>query len=271
MKVQFAAAAVLLVLLRLSPVFAAERHTVLEDYPRYGKSPSAEQLRHMDPVVEDVVQAIKAGAVATVRLVGHADFDANGRAFETRVSEERAAAAQQTLLAKISARASLEGISQDRLWANLNMSAKGMGTREPVVTNPRSEEERKRNRRVDIHWVSPEPRPRPAPRPVPTPIEIVERVVGFGIWSGPAKVVLVGEQSVTFKITNTNPLLGTTIVIELDPRGPKQSRQIPPLGTVEITFSEFGRKLGNWHFDIATNSDSFAVAWSATSFAPPAQ
>ena len=254
----------------LVPALAQPSPVKFDNYPRYGVAPPAEYRASMQPIVDDVLRAIKSGGQAEVRIVGHADFDAHGPAFETQVSQERASVAQQTLLAMIGAQAGLEGIGQDLLWQNLKMTVEGIGTREPVVPNPQNEQDRRKNRRVEISWTArePAPHPRPEPRPAPEPIPLSYKVVGFGIWNGAAKVTLVGDQVVRFKVTNSNPLLGTTITIEHDPRGARQSRQIPPLGTVEIEFSMLTHKPLEWHFDISSESDAFLVSWSAMSFAP---
>jgi outer membrane protein OmpA-like peptidoglycan-associated protein len=80
--------------------------------------------------------------IRTVRLVGHADRDLRrGPAFERRISGERALAVQKGLIAAIKSPRIVGQITWQRIAA---------GAAQLVVPNPRSEAERRRNRRVDV-------------------------------------------------------------------------------------------------------------------------
>jgi hypothetical protein len=253
------------------PALAQQQPIVIADYPRYGMVMPPTFRATLQPLITTIIGTVAAGGTVRVRVYGHADFDAQGREFETKVSVERATVAQQTLLSSLLAQAELAGISRDKLLAGLDVTIQGMGTKQPKVTNPRNELERKENRRVEFFWdtagVNPQPPPRPSP-PEPAPDNTSLRVVGFGIWTGSSTVHIRGEQMVRFVIENQN-LLGTTISITDMTHGGKKSRMIPPRGTAEIEFAILKAGPINWTFGVDTDSDAFVISWQALSFAQP--
>ncbi len=64
-----------------------------------------------------------------------------------------------------------------------------------------------------------------------------------------------------FQITNLN-VLGTAITIHADRTQESKSQIIGPQGTVDISFTIFGREPMGWSFDVSTDSDAFLVSWS---------
>lgn len=256
----------------VQPASAASGRIEYTEYKQYEGTLPPEYRDKMAPLVEDVVKNVKAGGSAKVRIQGHADFDAQGDDFVTKVSYKRAVAAQQALMSQIMVRADLEGVPRDQLMAKLNVAVEGMGTKKALYAQDRPMSERVRNRRVEIAWeaVSPVPPPAPKPPPPPPSPETVLKVVGGGIWNGSSTVRLPGEWEVRFTVTNSNPLLGTTITIECEFPcvGQKKSRIVPPLGTVELDFQMAGKKPREWVFHAGSDSDSFVVTWKAMSHVP---
>jgi hypothetical protein len=227
----------------------------------------------IQPIIADIIKAVKAGGTVRLRVYGHADFDAKGREFETKVSVERASVAQQTLMSYLVAQAELEGISRDKLLAALDATIQGMGTKQPKVAHPQNEADRKQNRRVEFFWdvagVKPPPPPRPKPvPPEPDPDNTTLRLVGFGVWNRSTTVNVRGEQMVRFIVQNQN-LLPASISITDTTHGGKQTRTIMPRGTAEFEFSILKEGPINWTFAVDSNSDALVASWQALSFAPP--
>jgi hypothetical protein len=82
------------------------------------------------------------GFVALIRITGHADLDLQrGRAFEVRISRERAL---QT------ARALARLINNESVASRIRWRIAGAGSSRLVIRNPVSENDRRRNRRVEI-------------------------------------------------------------------------------------------------------------------------
>jgi outer membrane protein OmpA-like peptidoglycan-associated protein len=95
-------------------------------------------------LAQRIVRSYQRGCrpIREVRLIGHADRDVQrGRQFENRISHERALAVRHALERLIGNRA----ISSRIRW-----DVRGVGSSQLVVQNPRTEAERRRNRRVDI-------------------------------------------------------------------------------------------------------------------------
>lgn len=270
-QMTFIAVAVVCGLLSFAdPAFAEEKRVEFTNYPQYGKAPPPEYRVLIQPIVEEVVRVVKDGGTASLRILGHADFDAQGDAFVTKVSVERASSAQQTLMSAIMLRAELEGITREQLLNKVNVTLEGLGTMKALYAANRPMSDRVKNRRVEIFWETATPnRPLPRrPRPAPSPIPTAFKVAAFGIWNKSNTVRVVGDQLVRFVLTNSNPLLGTTITIESESSRDKKSRIIPPLGTVEIEFSMLTPRPIEWIFHVSTDSDSFVVTWSALTHVP---
>jgi hypothetical protein len=246
----------------------------ISDYPRYGKALPANYREVFQPTVSGILAAVKSGKNVDISVYGHADFDVKGEKFVTKVSLERGAVAQSTLLSMLTAQAELEGISSDRLSAALHVRLIGMGTSDPKVARPLNESDRKQNRRVEITWNSsggPAPKPRPQP-PEPAP-ENVLRVVGFGVWNRSSTVEVDGDDLVRFVVRNQN-ILPTTLTITDTKHGGKHSQLLLPGTTAEMEFAVGGAvgKHGqpyHWTFNADSDSDAFIVSWQALSYARP--
>lgn len=262
-------------LLGTAPVFAqASGSVTIADYPRYGKVLPGNFRELFQPTVSGILATIKSGGTANISVYGHADFDAQGRKFEKKVSLERAAVAQSTLMSMLMAQAQLEGISSDRLAAALTVTVLGMGTSQPKVPRPTNENERKQNRRVEIAWdasggAAPKPRPQP---PEPEPDNVL-RVVGFGVWNKSGTVEANGDDLVRFVLRNEN-ILPTTVTITDTKHGGKHSQILLPGTTAEMEFAVAGAvgKHGqpyHWTFNVDSDSDAFVVSWQALSYDRP--
>lgn len=162
-----------------------QQSITIADYPRYGIDVNA-----LEPAVQVKLRAFAAALVGAalasqsveVTAIGHADFDAQGRAFEVAVSRDRAAGAEQAVETFFNQGATLAMLPEDRRKL-VRFSAIGVGTLWPVFTNPTSEDERRANRRVEFVF-------NVAPTPVPDPREKLQsclRVLAAGIPPGPAR------------------------------------------------------------------------------------
>lgn len=118
----------------------------VEGFGRYqegvGSLPPTDR-RKIALIARRIVDASRRGSpVRVVRLVGHADRDLQrGAAFERKVSGERALRVQGALVDAINDRALSSRISWQPVAA---------GATRPVVVRPTSEQERRRNRRVEV-------------------------------------------------------------------------------------------------------------------------
>jgi hypothetical protein len=121
----------------------------IADYPRHGTAPSPVQLDQLRRVAMGIAGTLLTGADVNVSIVGHADFDAQGRAFETEVSRERARGAEASLTALVLQEAARVGLPVARAQS-VHYTAVGLGTARPVFPSPSNEDERKGNRRVEI-------------------------------------------------------------------------------------------------------------------------
>jgi hypothetical protein len=117
-------------------------------FPRYrntvGSLPGAEQAK-IRAVAGLIVASFRLGCrpVRAVRLVGHADKDLQrGPVFERQISEARAAAVQVALK---------RHINHPAIVSRIAWQPAGVGATSLAVRNPATEQQRARNRRVDIH------------------------------------------------------------------------------------------------------------------------
>lgn len=253
------------------PGFAQTNPVVFSNYGRYDAAPPPDWRQKIDPVVDAVIATIKRGGTASIHIDGHADFDAQGEDFSTRVSQERASAAQQPLMTQILARSQLEGIPREQLLQRLHLTLAGWGTKKALHPASSPMSERVRNRRVEISWSTTGPQPRPRPEPPPAAEPVTLKVVGFGVWTSDARVTLTGEQVVRFVVTNNN-LLPASLTIEWEIGGNANERKnltLLPSQTKEVEFSIFGgRGPRTWSFKITQVSQTLVVSWSALSFTP---
>ena len=241
---------------------------VINDYPRYDRKMPPGFRDALQPLVAKILDTLRGGGKVRVSIVGHADFDAQGRAFETKVSVERASVAQQTLLALLMSQAELAGIGRDALLAGMDLTIAGMGTKQPSEPRPVNEEQRRKNRRVEFFWeATSKGNKRPPPPPPPPDVPTSLRLVGAGVWTKSSTVQVQGEQVVRFVVKNQN-VLPTSVVITDDKNGGKQTRSLLPGQTAEMEFSMFGAGVRDWQFSVGTNSQAFVVFWQAYSFVP---
>ncbi len=120
------------------------------------------------------------GANVAITITGHADFDSQGRDFETRISEERARGAETNLRTMI--RAALRSMALPESRADtVDMVTTGVGTLMPVYPNPANEQERLANRRVDFVFTG------AAAPPPPQQLPRCQRVMAGSSPAGPAR------------------------------------------------------------------------------------
>lgn len=143
----------------LTPVHGQNVPAVtIADYPRYGTELSPAQREELRRVATAIAGTLLTGAEVNVSVFGHADFDAKGRAFETDVSRERALGAETALRALVQEESAKVGLPVSRLQS-IHYTVMGLGTARPVFSQPRSEDERKANRRVDFVMTVSTPQP----------------------------------------------------------------------------------------------------------------
>ncbi|GEM_PF-1675470 len=132
-------------------------------FPRYSNSitslPPQEQQK-IDQLARLIVRSYSSGQqpIRTIRLMGHADKDTPRRPeFERKISGDRALQVKNALIKQI---------NQSRISSGIRWEVVGVGASQLVVQTPRTEAERSRNRRVDIHLIT---APSPTPPVPPTP------------------------------------------------------------------------------------------------------
>ncbi len=244
---------------------------VIDQYPRYAREMTEDRARKLDPLIAKIVETVKSGGRIEVSIVGHADFDAKGRAFETKVSVERADAAAETLMKKLMAQAKLAGLTPEKVLAALDLHRKGIGTRQAV--KPRNDEDRRRNRRVEFSWKSLQSLP-----PLPPPDDgKAMRVVSAARWAGLShreQKLMPAARKVLFVVTNRNDRPASIGIIDLltQPKV-RQSQTIPPGQTVQLEFRAPREGLINeWPFILeytAPGDSPMDLFWEAWSHVPP--
>jgi outer membrane protein OmpA-like peptidoglycan-associated protein len=108
----------------------------------------AQEQQKIDRIARLIVQSFILGVqpIRTVRLVGHADRDPQmGSQFEAKISTSRASELQQGLI---------KSIDNPAIAAQIQWKPSGVGATQLIVLKPKTEEERSRNRRVDL-WLYP--------------------------------------------------------------------------------------------------------------------
>lgn len=96
-----------------------------------------------------LVSAALANQSIEVTTIGHADFDAQGRAFEVAVSRERAVSADSAVESLFKRTASATLLPPDRIEL-VRFLTVGAGTLRPIRSNPSDEAQRRENRRVEL-------------------------------------------------------------------------------------------------------------------------
>lgn len=133
-----------------SVVEQPKRETVSR-FPRHQdvvKLLPAQEQQKIDRIARLIVQSFLLGvqSIRTVRLVGHADRDPQmGSQFEAKISASRVSELQQALI---------KSIDNPAIATQIQWQLSSAGATQPIVPNPKSEEERSRNRRVDL-WLYP--------------------------------------------------------------------------------------------------------------------
>jgi len=94
----------------------------------------------------------------SLTVEGHADFDAQGRAFELKVSQERADNCKALLVAEVANNLQAAFTESSHL-KRLAIAAIGWGTARPVVPTPATESDREANRRVEVTFAIGAPMP----------------------------------------------------------------------------------------------------------------
>jgi outer membrane protein OmpA-like peptidoglycan-associated protein len=143
----------------------------LSGFPRYQKDvrflPPAEQAK-IWAVAQRIVRSFQPGCTPLrgVLLVGHADHDLQrGPVFERQISVQRALQVRTALrIAITSSSRNSSAISPTAVLSSIDWVHRGDGALQLIVQNPATEQQRARNRRVEIFCV---PRSYPTVRPFP--------------------------------------------------------------------------------------------------------
>ena len=176
---------VLLLLLTNLGAAAAQGTVTISDYPAHATSVASltpDKQQSFRAFALGLVGAALTGAGVDVTIIGHADFDGQGRTFEIAVSRGRATSAEQAIetFFNQAADAAALPVAARRL---VRFSTVGVGTQRPVFPRPASEEERKANRRVDLVFAATAPPP-PDPRAA---FETCVRVLAGAAPPGPVR------------------------------------------------------------------------------------
>lgn len=108
--------------------------------------PSHERSR-LAALAARIVASERAGRpVRIVQVIGHADRDPRGPAYEGRISERRASAVRTALEQRL---------LHAGIRTRISWSSQGAGATRLAVRHPRSEADRRRNRRVEVNMVTP--------------------------------------------------------------------------------------------------------------------
>ncbi len=148
-------------------VASAQSTITISDYPAHATSVAsltADKQQSFKAFALGLVGAALTGVGVDVTIIGHADFDAQGKVFEITVSRGRATSAEQAVetFFNQAADAAALPVASRRL---VRISTIGVGTQRPVFPRPASEDQRKANRRVDLVFsttAAPPPDPRAA-------------------------------------------------------------------------------------------------------------
>lgn len=120
----------------------------IDNYPRYATSQlTPEQSTQMRTIARAIAGTLYAGGNVAITITGHADFDAQGRDFETHISEERARGAEAALRTMVREELGNMALPTSRA-DSVDMVTTGVGTLLPVFAHPANEDQRLANRRV---------------------------------------------------------------------------------------------------------------------------
>jgi hypothetical protein len=133
----------------------ASGFTTISDYPALATRVQPEQLAAIRTVARNVVLTASTSSAVLVEVVGHADFDSRGRAFEMAVSVDRAKNAAAILLADIQTELALQQ-QPTYVRDRITVTQAASGTNFALFRRPKNEQERRANRRVDfVHTITP--------------------------------------------------------------------------------------------------------------------
>lgn len=215
-----------------SPLPAPKQPIVIDDYPRYATAIPPSHLALIQPLITTIIETLKSGGTIRVTIVGHADFDAKGREFETQVSMERATVGRDTLLAMLVPQAAPAGFSRDKVLAALNLTLDAKGTTQPRQPRPASEDQRKQNRRVEFFWEATQP---PPPSP-PDDTKGQHIALANGVTFSGSTEHLKGERFMRFVVKNIG-VASTVTITDITSGGVKISRWMPVDAKAEFEFA----------------------------------
>lgn len=139
-----------------SPGQQVVRETI-SGFSRYSNAIPPQERPKILRIAKLIVQSFSSRQpIRTVQLVGHADRDLQrGANFEKKISGDRALQVKKQLI---------DSIGNPRIAARISWQIKAVGATQLAVPNSKTENDRRRNRRVDI-FVARSPSP---PRPTPS-------------------------------------------------------------------------------------------------------
>jgi len=132
-------------------------HKVIDGFPRYDASatllPPMQQAQIRE-IASLIISSFQPGCkpMMGVLLIGHADRDVQrGPAFEQEISVKRALGVRDALQRLVHAPgSSLRSVPGGLTPSSIDWRHKGVGAAQLIVPNPSTEEQRARNRRVEI-------------------------------------------------------------------------------------------------------------------------
>jgi hypothetical protein len=137
---------------------------IVSGFPRYhrltGSLPLGEQTK-ITRLARLITDSFRPGCkpLSHVTLVGHADRDVQrGRLFEQRISVERALELRRALRRAITQHIARRPPGRPVL-SSIRWTHRGVGASQPVVRSPMTEQQRARNRRVEISLLATGPAP----------------------------------------------------------------------------------------------------------------
>jgi phosphatidylserine/phosphatidylglycerophosphate/cardiolipin synthase-like enzyme len=129
-----------------SPVSSPREQTIRETisgFPRYSNAIPPQERAKIARIAQMIVQSYSSGQpIRTVRMVGHADRDVQrGANFEKKISGDRALEVQKALI---------KAINNPRISSRIQWQRDPVGASQLIVQNPTTEQDRLRNRRVEM-------------------------------------------------------------------------------------------------------------------------
>jgi hypothetical protein len=144
--------ALLFLLGSAQPSVFGQQTITIDNYPQHVTDVNALDAKarvKLQAFAVELVGAAVANQNVEVTTIGHADFDAQGRAFEVAISRDRAVSADSALETLFKQTASTMRLPPDRIELVRFLTA-GAGTLRPIHGNPSGEPQRRENRRVEL-------------------------------------------------------------------------------------------------------------------------